>query len=86
MQWVREQLALPADTVYVDWNTGEDSWQDMMLMSRCRHHIISNSTFSWWGAWLNPRADKLVVAPNRWTKQSDDTSILPPSWLQVSTQ
>ena len=44
--WVRENLPLE-NVVYVDWNKGEDSWQDMMLMSCCRHHIICNSTFSW---------------------------------------
>ena len=52
--------------VYVDWNKGKDSWQDMMLMSHCRHHIICNSTFSWWGAWLNRNPQKVVVAPERW--------------------
>lgn len=50
--WVKENIPLQ-NAVYIDWNKGEESWQDMMLMSHCRHHIICNSTFSWWGAWLD---------------------------------
>ena len=41
-------------------------WEDMFLMARCRHHIIANSSYSWWGAWLNPAGDRCVIAPARW--------------------
>lgn len=51
---------------YIDWNQGPDSWQDMMLMTRCRHHIICNSTLSWWGSWLNSQNGGFVVCPDRW--------------------
>ena len=64
-KWVKENLDLP-QTTFIDGNKGADSWQDMMLMSFCRHNVISNSTFSWWGAWLNSHADKKVIAPDRW--------------------
>ncbi len=82
LHWVRENLPLE-DAVYVDWNKGEDSWQDMMLMSCCRHHIICNSTFSWWGAWLNPAADKVVVAPSQWSAGRDSRGIVPEEWITV---
>ena len=82
LEWVKANFDLP-DAVYVDWNKGEDSWQDMMLMSRCRHHVICNSTFSWWGAWLNPRKEKIIIAPERWTRDADSREIVPEEWIRV---
>lgn len=41
-------------------------WEDMFLMARCRHNVIANSSYSWWGAWLNPAEGKRVIAPARW--------------------
>ena len=80
--WVRENIPLE-NAEYVDWNKGEDSWQDMMLMSKCRHHIICNSTFSWWGAWLNPRTDKIVIAPAQWTHDAASSTIVPEEWITI---
>lgn len=48
----------------IDWNHGKDSFYDMMLMSRCKHNICANSTFSFWGARLNPHADKVMIRPS----------------------
>lgn len=83
LEWVKKNLLL-SDAVYIDWNTGADSWQDMMLMSCCHHHIICNSTFGWWGAWLNPAADKVVVAPELWTRTVESCEVVPDSWLKVA--
>ena len=85
MDWVREHLPLENAT-YIDWNKGEDSWQDMMLMSHCRHHIICNSTFSWWGAWLNARTDKVVIVPERWFQHCDTPYIYPDGWVKVPVE
>lgn len=85
LDWVKTNLPLH-DAVYIDWNKGKDSWQDMMLMSRCRHHIICNSSFSWWGAWLNPHKEKTVIAPERWTRDMDSREIVPIEWIKVSNQ
>lgn len=49
-------------------NSGKDAYQDMYLMSQCKAHIIANSTFSWWGAWLNNKDEKIVVGPSVWTR------------------
>ncbi len=61
---------------------------DLALMSVCRHHIIANSSFSWWGAWLNPNSDKIVIAPRRWFSRSysrrhSTFDIYPEGWLTL---
>lgn len=87
IQWCRQNLPLPENAVYVDWNTGADSYRDMQLMSLCRHNIIANSTFSWWGAWLNPHEDKIVIAPEKFFVRdsgSDDSGFVPESWLKLA--
>jgi hypothetical protein len=84
MAWVRENLQVNYPCHYVDHNKGLDSYNDMRLMSLCHHHIIANSSFSWWGAWLNPNVDKIVVAPQRWFAANYDSSdIVPSSWIQM---
>jgi hypothetical protein len=83
IQWVKENIPLPNAT-FIDWNKGEDSWQDMMLMSSCRHHIICNSTFSWWGAWLNPRKEKIVLVPEKWFNHQDTPYIYPKEWIKIA--
>lgn len=80
--WAKENLSLEHAT-YIDWNKGTDSWQDMMLMSHCRHHIICNSTFSWWGAWLNPSEEKVVIVPERWFQYTETPNIYPVDWIKV---
>jgi hypothetical protein len=65
-QWVRAHLRIPFPCSYVEQNRGAESYNDMRLMSMCKHHIIANSTFSWWAAWLDDRPDKIVIAPKRW--------------------
>lgn len=83
--WVQENLRSNYPTTYVTANSPDRGYRDMQLMSRCRHHIIANSSFSWWGAWLNPRPDKVVVAPARWfiDKSNDTRDLLPGEWLRV---
>lgn len=83
LDWVKNNLKLEK-AVYVDWNKGKDSWQDMMLMSLCHHHIICNSTFSWWGAWLGTYPKKIVIGPQQWSSKMNSNEIMPKSWIKVS--
>lgn len=84
MQWVRENLSLPYSVTYVDQNLGKNSYIDMRLMSACKHNIIANSSFSWWGAWLNPNPTKIVIAPSRWfINSNNDSDVVPSTWVRI---
>lgn len=70
----------------IDFNKGEDSYKDMYLMSQCKHNIIANSSFSWWGAWLNTYSDKIVVAPQKWFNIENENhyrDIVPDNWIKI---
>ncbi len=68
---------------FVDCQSCEayEDWNDMFLMSQCKHNIIANSTFSWWGAWLNKNKEKIVVAPSRWINTLNYKDIYPEDWI-----
>jgi hypothetical protein len=85
LHWCKENLLPDEKTHFVDANQEKDFHWDMILMSRCKHNIIANSSFSWWGAWLNQHTEKCVVAPEKWF--ADDTirndNLIPSTWLLV---
>ncbi len=83
--WVKNNLKIDFPCNYIDHNNGDESYNDMRLMSLCKHHIIANSSFSWWGAWLNPSAGKIVVAPYQWFANHDRNlkDLIPDSWVRI---
>jgi hypothetical protein len=82
--WAKENLHIDFSHQYVGHNTGADSYVDMRLMSLCKHNIIANSSFSWWGAWLNANQNKIVVAPERWFANGLAVhDLLPDSWVTL---
>jgi len=79
--FAREWLRADPRFVVVEHNNEAAAHEDLRLMSLCRHHIIANSTFSWWGAWLNPRRDKQVIAPARWLGfDTTELAVYCPEW------
>ena len=83
MAWAKENLAVGEGAVYVSDPTITD-YQELILMSKCQHNIIANSSFSWWGAWLNQNRDKIVVTPAPWFESAPfDKSLIPNSWIQL---
>lgn len=84
--WVKGNFFLEADFTIVDLNLGRDNhFKDIVLMSNCTHHIIANSTFSWWGAWLNTNSQKIVVAPKLWhlRKHMPVVDLYPHDWIAI---
>ena len=83
IEWCRKNLKMH-NVTFVDWNNGEDSYKDMQLMSLCKHNIIANSSFSWWGAWLNEYNKKIVCVPNTWYNASYPIYVeMPQSWVRI---
>ncbi|MCZ7675008.1 MAG: alpha-1,2-fucosyltransferase [Roseovarius sp.] len=83
--WARENLSLGHETVIVDLNDEKAGHFDMYLQSLCDHNIIANSTFSWWGAWLNATSGRIVVAPKAWfgPGKPGNPDLCPPDWLRL---
>lgn len=85
IEWCRTTFSNIENASFIDWNTGKESYRDMQLMSLCKHNIIPNSTFSWWGAWLNNNPQKIVVAPKHYfvDEQADNRKreSMPKDWI-----
>lgn len=83
--WARDNLDLGQETVFVDLNDETTGHFDLHLISLCAHNVIANSTFSWWGAWLNTHPGKLVVAPKDWfaKEKLNNADICPEDWLRL---
>ncbi len=84
IQWAEHNLHLP-DAMYVekDMFDDHDDWYDMCIMSRCHHNIIANSSFSWWGGWLNGHPDKIVIAPPYFDNRYKHRSLACDDWVTM---
>ncbi|MBG6174941.1 hypothetical protein IWQ55_002766 [Labrenzia sp. EL_208] len=83
--WSKANLPdYPATTFVEPQGDGRDV-EDIHLMAACKSHIVANSSFSWWGAWLNPRPNKKVIAPRKWFRSAemDARDLIPDSWQKL---
>lgn len=84
--WVKNNIAID-NAIFVSNNSGSNSFLDMYLMSLCKHNIIANSSFSWWGAYLNENKRKIVITPNKWfNSQLPDPNIFDDKWVKISNE
>ena len=84
INWAKENIKFLYPTSFVSSSEIAD-YEELYLLSICKYNIISNSSFSWWSAWLNQNGDKIVIAPKQWTtsKTSNQLDILPKTWIQI---
>ncbi len=86
LSWVKQNLKIPHQHTFVEDNLYGDRYRDcLFLMTSCKHFIIPNSTFGWWGAWLSENKNKIVIAPDKWLNDvtKDTTDLIPESWIRL---
>lgn len=85
--WVKKHLQLPSNCKFVTKNSAHNSYIDMHLMSLCKHNVIANSSFSWWGAWLNNQHDKIIISPKQWYNNLEmnlqTKDLIPSEWIRI---
>ena len=84
-EWVFKNLKLPMDIQFIDHNSSKKNYEDLRLMSQCNHNIIANSSFSWWGAWLNKSPKRTIISPKKWyaDKNIKNIDIIPNNWIKI---
>jgi hypothetical protein len=85
INWVENNFKINYPCTYINQNFSNESYNDLRLMSLCQHNIIANSSFSWWGAWLNCNSEKIVIAPKKWFANSDKRcdDLIPEKWVRL---
>lgn len=85
VEWTKQHLTTPYPIVFADHTHEANAYEDLYLMSNCKHNIIANSSFSWWGAWLNLNPNKIVVSPRKWFNQStaNTNDLIPEEWIKI---
>lgn len=80
-EWVRKEFNI--ENVVFAGNDVLKDYEQMYLMSLCKHNIIANSSFAWWGAWLNQNPNKIIIAPQKWFNIDSPPNIVPESWVRI---
>lgn len=84
-EWCMSNINVHYPVTYITHNGEEKDYEDFRLLSQCKHHIIANSTFSWWGAWLGSDPNKIVIAPKKWLMIEEKLyrDVIPENWIQI---
>jgi len=82
IKWTKNNLSFNQQMNFVSSPEIPD-YEEMYLMSLCKHNIIANSTFSWWGAWLNKNPNKIVIGPEQWFNKKTIKNIMPSKWIKI---
>lgn len=85
INWAKENFLPTFETHYIDFNDASSNYEDLQLMASCKHNIIANSSFSWWGAWLNKNPEKIVIAPKKWFNDGiyNYSDVVPLNWIKL---
>jgi hypothetical protein len=85
MNWVKLNFNQAIDLNFVEINGIENGSADLRLMTFCKHHIIANSSFSWWGAWLSQNPNKIIITPQKWfvSNERNYEDVVPESWIKL---
>jgi len=81
--WVRENMVFDCNVVFRDEEDQTSDIEELFIMASCKHAIIANSTFNWWGAWLMDNVNKIVVAPKNWFADNKPIDIVPDTWVKM---
>jgi hypothetical protein len=87
ISWAKKVFGMMSSVIFISHNVGKESFWDMRLMSYCKNNIIANSSFSWWGAWLNPNKTKIIIAPKIWYNSDNlelqTKTLIPSGWTRI---
>ena len=85
ISWVKNEFKLLSgkSITYMDSNSDDPAYIDLILMSKCKYQIIANSTYSWWAAWLNNYSSKIICTPAKWFNNHPNNEIIPQSWILI---
>lgn len=84
IEWVKKNMDFRKYSVKYRLKNEQDSdTEELMVMASCKHFIIVNSTYQWWGAWLSKKPEKIVIAPEKWFSDDKPIDIVPPGWIKM---
>ena len=90
IKWSKQNINFRGPIQFITNNKDENAFEDLVLMSHCRHNIIANSTFSWWSAYLNQHREKIIIYPGNWytdkNRNEQLKDLIPPGWIRMESK